>query len=120
MLWSFDTRVAQWLERRRKDLMFDHIFHVVGSHPTLGHGCQFFGKDHVNPGPVSHQVWYVKKHSLLKAISATHRIKFAALSLVMVTATGKLLGRLETNIWSFKGNFWSLQVRVTVGHPWKQ
>jgi hypothetical protein len=55
---------------------------VAGSNPTVGCGCQSFGWDRINRGPVSQQ-------SLLKAIrlSAKHKSKFVALSLVMVTAT---------------------------------
>jgi hypothetical protein len=40
----------------------------------------------INRGPVSQQVWHVKKLSLIKAISAKLRFKFAAQSPVMVTA----------------------------------
>jgi hypothetical protein len=36
---------------------------------------------------VSQWVWHVKEPSLLKAVSAKHRSKFAALSLVIVTVT---------------------------------
>jgi hypothetical protein len=36
------------------------------------------------------QVWHIKEPLLLKAASAKHRSKFAALSLVMVTAARKL------------------------------
>jgi hypothetical protein len=39
-----------------------------------------------NEGSVSQQVWYVKEHSLLKAISAKQRSTFAALYEVEVTA----------------------------------
>jgi hypothetical protein len=41
---------------------------------------------HIKGGHVSQQVWHIKKPALLKAISAKHRSKFAALSPVMVTA----------------------------------
>jgi hypothetical protein len=43
-----------------------------------------FGYDLKNGGSVSQYVWHVKEPSLLKAVSAKHRSKFAALSLVMV------------------------------------
>jgi hypothetical protein len=49
---------------------------------------------------MSQEVWHVKQHSLLKAVSAKHRSKFAALSPEMVTAASypkKLLVRLKTN-----------------------
>jgi D-arabinose 5-phosphate isomerase GutQ len=39
---------------------------------------------------VSPQEWDVKESSLIKAISAKRRSKFAALSQVMVTVTGQL------------------------------
>jgi hypothetical protein len=39
----------------------------------------------INQGPVSHPVWIVGP-SLLKAMSAKSRYKFAALSPIMVTA----------------------------------
>jgi hypothetical protein len=44
-----------------------------------------FGYDLKNGGPVSQQVWHVKEPSLLKAVRAKRRSKFAALSPVMVT-----------------------------------
>jgi hypothetical protein len=46
----------------------------------------YFGCDLKNGGPVSQYVWHVKEPSLLKAVSAKHRSKFAALSPVMVIA----------------------------------
>jgi hypothetical protein len=45
-----------------------------------------FGYAIKNGGPVSQQVWHIKELSLLKAASAKHRSKFAALSPIMVTA----------------------------------
>ena len=45
-----------------------------------------FGYDLKNGGPVSQYAWHVNEPSLLKAVSAKHRSKFAALSPVMVTA----------------------------------
>jgi hypothetical protein len=47
-----------------------------------------FGYDFKNRGPVSQQEWHVKEPSLLKAISAVLRSKFAALS--VTTAAGEL------------------------------
>jgi hypothetical protein len=47
-------------------------------------------RPYLNRGPVSLQVWHVKEPSLLKAISANHRSKYAAVPPVMVTAAGKL------------------------------
>jgi hypothetical protein len=44
-----------------------------------------FEYDLKNGGPVSQYVWHVQEPSLLKAVSAKHRSKFAALSLVMAT-----------------------------------
>jgi hypothetical protein len=40
---------------------------------------------------VSQQVWHVKEPSQLKAMSAKHMFKFAAMSLVMVTAARYML-----------------------------
>jgi hypothetical protein len=44
-----------------------------------------FGYDLKNGGPILKQVYHAKEPPLLKAISAKHRSKFAALSPVMVT-----------------------------------
>jgi hypothetical protein len=53
----------------------------------VGRRCRSFGWDRINRDPMSQQVWHEKQPSLLKAISARHRCKFAALSPVMLTAT---------------------------------
>jgi hypothetical protein len=45
-----------------------------------GENRRSFGYDLKNGGPVSQQVWHIKEPSLLKAVSAKHRSKFAALS----------------------------------------
>jgi hypothetical protein len=45
-----------------------------------------FGYEVKNGTPESQQVWHVKEPSLLKAISAKQRTKFAALSPVMMAA----------------------------------
>jgi hypothetical protein len=44
-----------------------------------------FGYDLKNGGPMSQLVWHFKEPSLLKAISAKHMSRFAALSPVMMT-----------------------------------
>jgi hypothetical protein len=43
-----------------------------------------------NGGSVSQQVWHIKELSLLKAVSAKHRSKFAALSPVMMATARQL------------------------------
>jgi hypothetical protein len=63
----------------------------IGSDCSFGKSTAFrsenhgsFGYDLKDGGPVSQ--WHVKEPSLLKAVSAKHRPKFAALSPVMVKA----------------------------------
>jgi hypothetical protein len=69
----------------------------------IGSGCSFakstafrsenhgsFRYDLKNGGPVSQKVWHVKEPSLLKAVSAKHRSKCAALSPVMMTVARQL------------------------------
>jgi hypothetical protein len=61
----------------------DYSFAKGTAFRSENHGS--FRYDLKNGGPVSQKVWHVKEPSLLKAVSAKHRSKFAALSLVMVT-----------------------------------
>ena len=49
---------------------------------TLGNRCEFDGSSEmtiINGCPVSQYVWHAKEPSLLMAMSAEHRSKFAAL-----------------------------------------
>jgi hypothetical protein len=43
----------------------------------------------INRGPTSLLVWDVKEPSLTKAVSARHRSRFKAMSLVLVTTTSR-------------------------------
>jgi hypothetical protein len=65
-------------------LGFDDPY-VAGLNPTVGR--RFLGRDSINRGPMLQQVWYVKEPLLLRAISAKHGSKFAALSSTVGTAT---------------------------------
>jgi hypothetical protein len=64
-------------------------------------------------------VWHVKEHSLLKAMSAKHRSKIAALSPVMMAAekiAEKLLGRLYT----IKQTNMQSPLAINVGGTWSE
>jgi hypothetical protein len=78
---THDSDVAQWLEGRRKMLMI-----LTRSNPTEGRESW----DRINRGPVLQQVWHVIEPSLLKAVSAKHRSKFASPSPIIVTSAGWL------------------------------
>jgi hypothetical protein len=77
--------VAQWLERRRKDLM---IFASPVRIPLWDVGAGLSDETYKPMPRVAVGVGTQKNPLLLKAMSAKHRSKFAALSLVMVTAAG--------------------------------
>jgi hypothetical protein len=77
------------LQNAKKEILF--MFRI-GSDCAFAKSTAFrsenyrsFGYDFDNGGPVSQKVWHVKEPSLLKAVSANRRSKFAALSPVMVT-----------------------------------
>jgi hypothetical protein len=66
---------------------------------SIGNDCAFakLSENHgsvrydlKNGGPVSQYMWHIKEPLLLKAGSAMHRTKFAALALVMVTVAREL------------------------------
>jgi hypothetical protein len=50
---------------------------ISDNHGSFGYAIE-------NGDPVSQQVWHIKELSLLKAVSAKYRSKFAALSPVMM------------------------------------
>jgi hypothetical protein len=56
--------------------ILEHMLrHILGK--FCEHACLSFGYDLQNGGPVLQQVKHVKEPSLLKAIIAKHRFKFA-------------------------------------------
>jgi hypothetical protein len=70
-----------------KTFKTDSVCSIAKSTALISENNGSFGYDLKNGGPVSQQVWHVRETSLLKAVSAKHRSKFAALSPVMVTNT---------------------------------
>jgi hypothetical protein len=81
--------VVQWLERRHKDLVIlESLVRIPLWDISDGPSDENVFKLYLNRGPVSQKVWHEKESSLLKAMSAKHRSKIAALLPVMVISTG--------------------------------
>jgi hypothetical protein len=77
------ARVAQWLERRRENLVRPRFEFHCRTWVSVLRRRPYKPRFRVAVG-----VWHEKELSLLKAMSAKHRSKFAALSAVMVIAAG--------------------------------
>jgi hypothetical protein len=80
---NITARMAQLLERMRKDLV---IFTSRIWIPLWDVGAGPSDETVETEVPCRSRCWHEKEPSLLKAMSAKHKSKFAAQSLVMVTA----------------------------------